>query len=165
MRGRRWECVIVTGDKDSLQLVTDTTHVKHVKSRMGQTETKEYTPVAFKEEYGFEPAKMVDLKALMGDASDNIPGVAGVGEKTALELVRRYGGIREIYDGLDALDIRDSVKKKLTDGRGAAAMSQTLATICRTCRWNLPRGKCAPRASITTVFMLCFKSLNFPADG
>jgi DNA polymerase-1 len=126
-----WECVIVTGDKDSLQLVTDTTHVKHVKSRMGQTETKEYTPEAFLEEYGFEPLKMVDLKALMGDASDNIPGVAGVGEKTALELVRRYGGIHEIYDGLDALDVRDSVKKKLSDGRDAAEMSHMLATICR----------------------------------
>lgn len=126
-----WECVIVTGDKDSLQLVTDTTHVKHVKSRMGQTETTEYTPAAFTEEYGFEPLKMVDLKALMGDASDNIPGVAGVGEKTALELVRRFGGIKEIYSELDALDIKDSVRKKLCDGKDAAELSYQLATICR----------------------------------
>jgi DNA polymerase I len=126
-----WACVIVTGDKDSLQLITGTTHVKHVKSRMGQTETTEYTPEIFREEYGFEPLKMVDLKALMGDASDNIPGVAGVGEKTALELVRRFGSVKEIYDGLDALDIKDSVRKKLSDGRDAAAMSYTLATICR----------------------------------
>lgn len=126
-----WECVIVTGDKDSLQLVTDTTHVKHVKSRMGQTETKEYTPESFAEEYGFEPIKMVDLKALMGDSSDNIPGVAGIGEKTALELVRRFGTVEEIYNALDYLDIKDSVKKKLSDGREAAAMSHMLATICR----------------------------------
>jgi DNA polymerase-1 len=126
-----WYCVIVTGDKDSLQLVSDTTRVRHVKSRMGQTETVEYTPAAFREEYGFEPLKMVDLKALMGDASDNIPGVAGVGEKTALDLVRRFGGIDEIYNGLDGLDVKDGVKAKLRDGSAAARMSFSLATICR----------------------------------
>ncbi len=126
-----WACVIVTGDKDSLQLVSDLTHVKHVKTRLGQTETIEYTPASFTEEYGFEPLKMVDLKALMGDVSDNIPGVAGVGEKTALELVRRFGSIDAIYGGLDTLDIKDSVRKKLSDGKDAAAMSYSLATICR----------------------------------
>ena len=124
-----WECVIVTGDKDALQLVSDLTRVKLVKSRMGQTETKEYTPLAFIEEYGFWPEKMIDLKALMGDASDNIPGVAGVGEKTALELVRRFGGIDEIYAGLDELDIKDSVRQKLEDGRERAELSYMLATI------------------------------------
>ena len=126
-----WDCVVVTGDKDSLQLVSDKTHVRHVKSRLGQTETTDYTPEAFREEYGFEPPLMVDLKALMGDASDNIPGVPGVGEKTALELVRRFGAVRDIYSGLDALDIRDSVKKKLREGREKAEMSYLLATICR----------------------------------
>ncbi|MDR3277366.1 MAG: DNA polymerase I, partial [Oscillospiraceae bacterium] len=97
---RDWECVIVTGDKDSLQLVTELTRVKHVKSRMGQTETIDYTVPVFVEEYGFEPPKLVDLKALMGDKSDDIPGVRGVGEKTAMELVRQYGGIAEIYGAL-----------------------------------------------------------------
>ena len=124
-----WECIIVTGDKDSLQLVSGSTRVKHVKTRMGQTETKDYTPAAFIEEYGFEPAKIIDLKALMGDSSDNIPGVPGVGEKTALDLVRRFGGIREIYAGLDALDIKDTVRKKLEAGRESAEMSYELATI------------------------------------
>ena len=123
------ECVIVTGDKDSLQLVSETTRVKHVKSRMGQTETKDYTAAAFIEEYGFEPNKMIDLKALMGDSSDNIPGVAGVGEKTALELVRRFGGISEIYAGLNELDIKDAVRKKLEAGHESAIMSFDLATI------------------------------------
>lgn len=70
-----WACEIVTGDKDSLQLITDTTHVCHVKTRMGQTETIEYTPEVFRAEYGFDPIHMIDLKALMGDSSDNIPGV------------------------------------------------------------------------------------------
>ena len=101
-----WECVIVTGDKDSLQLVSEGTTVCNVKSRMGQTETILYTPETFAQEYGFAPKGMVDLKALMGDSSDNIPGVPGVGEKTALDLVRRYGTVDEIYAKLDALDIR-----------------------------------------------------------
>lgn len=125
-----WECVIVTGDKDSLQLVSGTTHVRHVKSRMGKTETTEYTPGRFIEEYGFEPVKLIDLKALMGDSSDNIPGVAGVGEKTALDLVRRFGSVGEIYGALDTLDIKDSVRKKLREGHDAAVMSHMLATIC-----------------------------------
>ncbi|MCF0120389.1 MAG: DNA polymerase I, partial [Oscillospiraceae bacterium] len=124
-----WECVIVTGDKDSLQLVTETTRVNHVKSRMGQTETKNYTVEAFTEEYGFAPIKLIDLKALMGDTSDNIPGVAGVGEKTAMALVQRFGGIADIYENLSSPEIKESVRKRLDAGRDAAKMSYELATI------------------------------------
>ncbi len=124
-----WDCVIVTGDKDSLQLVTERTTVCHVKSRMGQTETILYTPERFREEYGFEPKRMVDLKALMGDTSDNIPGVPGVGEKTALDLLRRFGSLDAIYDGLDSLDIKDSLRKKLAAGEESARKSFWLATI------------------------------------
>ena len=127
-----WECVIVTGDKDSFQLISGTTRVKHVKSRMGQTETVDYTVPVFEAEYGFAPEKIVDLKALMGDSSDNIPGVAGVGEKTALELVRRFGSLEAIYRDLDTLEIRDSLRKKLAAGVDDARMSYELATICRT---------------------------------
>lgn len=83
-----WDCLIVSGDKDSLQLVTETTHVFHVKTRMGKTEEKEYTPALFREEYGFDPIHLIDLKALMGDPSDNIPGVPGVGEKQRRRLFR-----------------------------------------------------------------------------
>lgn len=126
-----WACEIVTGDKDSFQLITETTSVLHVKSRMGQTETILYDRARFEEEYGFAPPLMVDLKALMGDASDNIPGVPGIGEKTALDLVRRYGRVADIYAGLDGLDIKDSVRKKLAAGRESAEMSYTLATISR----------------------------------
>ena len=126
-----WECRIVTGDKDSFQLISDTTHICHVKSRMGQTETKEYTPELFREEYGFEPVHIVDLKALMGDSSDNIPGVAGVGEKTAMDLIQRYTTIDYIYEHLDELEIKDGVRKKLREGRESAEMSFELATICR----------------------------------
>ena len=125
-----WDCRIVTGDKDSFQLISETTHVCHVKSRMGQTETKEYTPELFREEYGFEPVRIIDLKALMGDSSDNIPGVAGVGGKTAMDLVQRYGTLQHIYDKLDELDIKEGVRKKLREGRESAELSYELATIC-----------------------------------
>ena len=93
-----WETVIVTGDKDSLQLVNEHTTVKLVTSRMGQTTTRDMTPEAFREEYGFEPIHIIDLKALMGDSSDNIPGVKGIGEKTAMGLVQLYGSIDHLYD-------------------------------------------------------------------
>ena len=124
-----WDCVIVTGDKDSLQLVTPRTTVCQVKTRMGQTETILYTPERFFEEYGFEPKRMVDLKALMGDSSDNIPGVPGVGEKTALDLLHRFGSLDAIYAGLDGLDIKDSLRKKLAAGEDSARKSFWLATI------------------------------------
>ena len=126
-----WDCVVVTGDKDSLQLISEHTCVCNVKTRMGQTETINYTPELFQAEYGFEPAKMVDLKALMGDSSDNIPGVPGVGEKTALDLLRRYGSLEGIYADLDALDVKESVRKKLREGEKSARLSYWLATILR----------------------------------
>ena len=124
-----WECRIVTGDKDSFQLISDTTHVCHVKSRMGQTTTTEYTPELFFEEYGFEPRSIIDLKALMGDASDNIPGVPGVGEKTAMALVQRYKHLETIYADIDMLDVKEGVRKKLREGRESAFLSFELATI------------------------------------
>ena len=124
-----WTCDVVTGDKDSLQLITDSTHVFNVKTRMGQTDTIEYTPERFREEYGFDPIRMIDLKALMGDSSDNIPGVPGIGEKTAKELLVRFGTVADIYRDLDALDIKPGVRKKLTEGRESAQLSFDLATI------------------------------------
>lgn len=128
---RGWDCTVVTGDKDSLQLISSVTTVCNVKSRMGKTETIMYTPETFREEYGFEPVRMIDLKALMGDSSDNIPGVPGIGEKTALDLIRRYDSIEKIYSGLDALDIKDGVRKKLEAGKESAQTSFWLATIMR----------------------------------
>lgn len=126
-----WDCVIVTGDKDSLQLVTESTTVCNVKTRMGHTETVLYTPEVFTTEYGFEPELIVDLKALMGDSSDNIPGVPGVGEKTAMDLVRRFGRIENIYSKLSEIDIKEGVRKKLYAGEESARMSYWLATIAK----------------------------------
>ena len=124
-----WECVVVTGDKDSLQLITDKTKVKLVSTRMGQTTTKDMTPDTFREAYGFDPIHMIDLKALMGDASDNIPGVSGVGEKTAMALVQQYATVDAIYAAMPDLDAKPGVIKKLDAGEEAARMSYRLATI------------------------------------
>ncbi len=130
-----WETVIVTGDKDSLQLVTDTTTVKLVSTRMGRTTTRDMTPESFREEYGFDPIHIIDLKALMGDASDNIPGVKGVGEKTAMALVGRYGSIDALYAAMPTPEMapgtpaKPGVIKKLQEGEEMARMSYNLATI------------------------------------
>ena len=126
-----WECVIVTGDKDSLQLISETTTVCNVKSRMGQTETINYTPARFREEYGFSPLRMVDLKALMGDTSDNIPGVPGIGEKTAMDLIQRYDTIDAIYSDVEGIAVKPGVRKKLIEGEESARQSFWLATIVR----------------------------------
>jgi DNA polymerase-1 len=124
-----WETVVVTGDKDSLQLVTEQTRVKLVSTRMGQTTTREMTPDAFTAEYGFDPIHMIDLKALMGDASDNIPGVPGVGEKTAMDLIQRYTSIENLYATFDSLEAKPGVLKKLDEGRDMAKLSYELASI------------------------------------
>ena len=123
------ECIIVTGDRDSFQLICETTHVLHMRTKNGQTDTTDYTLALFREEYGFDPPQLVDLKALMGDSSDNIPGVPGVGEKTALELVRRFGTIDALYAGLDTAQLRDSLRKKLAAGEASARLSYELAAI------------------------------------
>lgn len=124
-----WDCAIVTGDKDSLQLITDHTTVKLVTSRMGQTNWKDMTPVIFYEQYGFEPIHMIDLKGLMGDTSDNIPGIKGIGEKTAMGLLQRFGSIENIYANFDDPSIKGALRTKLDNGREAAKLSYDLATI------------------------------------
>ena len=124
-----WECVVVTGDKDSLQLITDKTKVKLVSTRMGQTTTKDMTPAAFREQYGFDPIHMIDLKALMGDASDNIPGVPGVGEKTAMDLIQKYGSIETLYEKMPDIEAKPAAIRKLAAGEESARHSYWLATI------------------------------------
>ena len=124
-----WECVVVTGDKDSLQLITDRTKVKLVSTRMGQTTTKDMTPDTFRERYGFEPIHMIDLKALMGDSSDNIPGVPGIGEKTAMDLIQKYESIDTLYGKLPDIEAKPAAIRKLTEGEESARHSYWLATI------------------------------------
>ena len=124
-----WDCVVVTGDKDSLQLITDHTKVKLVSTRMGQTTTKDMDEAAFREQYGFAPIHMIDLKALMGDTSDNIPGVPGVGEKTAMGLVQKYGSIEELYARMPDIEAKPAALRKLQEGEESARQSHWLATI------------------------------------
>lgn len=125
----QWECVIVTGDRDSLQLIDDYVHVKLVISKPGQTSYTLYDEPFFRQEYGFEPKRMVDLKSLMGDSSDNIPGVAGVGLKTAKELLLKFGTLQGVYNNLDDASIRPKLREKLEAGKESAFLSYELATI------------------------------------
>ncbi|MBE6688485.1 MAG: DNA polymerase I [Ruminococcaceae bacterium] len=118
-------CTIVTGDRDALQLVNDNCNV--IIAATGNDIL--YTPDTFREKYGFDPVHLIDLKALMGDSSDNIPGVPGIGEKTAMKLVGEYGDIEKLYESIENADVTKSVREKLAAGRDSAQMSYKLATI------------------------------------
>ena len=118
---------LLTGDKDSLQLISPRVHVLLA----GNTATTDTDEAAFTEKYGVRPDQFVDVKALMGDSSDNIPGVPGIGEKTALKLIAEFGSLDGIYEQLGTAKHTPSLLKKLTEGKDSAYLSQTLARICR----------------------------------
>ncbi len=120
------QCIIVTGDRDDLQLVNENVTV-YLSS--GKSENTIYDTKAVIEKYGVEPKALIDVKALMGDSSDNIPGVAGIGEKTALSLISQYRNIENIYNKIDELDIKEGVRTKLKNDRESAFLSKTLGTI------------------------------------
>ena len=124
------EVAIVTGDRDSLQLASRTTKIKIPTTRAGKTETDEYDLDKMLEKYGVSPEQFIDVKGLMGDASDNIPGVPGIGEKTALDLVLKFGSIENLYSGLENVD-KKGVREKLAANRELAYLSKRLATIDR----------------------------------
>ena len=124
-----WDCVVVTGDRDSLQLVDDHVTVKLVVTKGGQTTSTNYDPATFRAEYGFDPIRLIDLKALMGDSSDNIPGVAGVGPKTATDLLLKYGTLDGVYENLTPQNMKGKLYEKLETGRDNAYLSFDLATI------------------------------------
>lgn len=123
------ECFIATGDRDSFQLVRENVTVLLPHTKMGTTTTEIYTPARIQEEYGVTPIQMIDIKALQGDASDCIPGVAGVGQKTAGDLIRKFGTIQNIYDNIDTLEIKENLKNKLINDKEKAFLSYTLGTI------------------------------------
>ncbi len=124
------KCFIATGDRDSLQLISDNTAVLLAATKMGKAVTTVYDKAKLMEEYGVEPQGMIEIKALMGDSSDNIPGVAGIGQKTAGDLITKYGTIDYIYEHLDELDIKKGVHDKLEAGKDSAYLSRQLGTIC-----------------------------------
>lgn len=122
-----YEVYVLTGDRDALQLITDKTKVIYITNK----ENILYDTALFTENYGAPPPRLVDIKALMGDSSDNIPGVAGIGEKTAKKLISESGSLDAIYENLETIAVTNSVREKLRAGRDAAFMSAELARICR----------------------------------
>ena len=123
-------CYIATGDRDSLQLVRDNVNVVLATTKMGQSTTVLYDNAKIKEIYGVEPRQLIDIKAIQGDTSDNIPGVAGIGEKGAGELIRNFGSLEYIYENLENLDIKAGVKAKLEASKENAFLSKKLGEIC-----------------------------------
>ena len=121
------QCFVLTGDRDSLQLIDQNVTVLLATNK----ETVHYTPERFIKDYGFEPIKLIDLKSLMGDSSDNIPGVAGIGEKTASSLIKEYGSLENLYASYEDSSLTKGVKAKLAAGKASAEESKWLATIVR----------------------------------
>lgn len=117
--------VVATGDRDSFQLITEKVSVNLASNK----EDIYYTPADIKEKYGVDPIQMIEVKALMGDSSDNIPGVKGIGEKTAYDLIQKYSTVSNIYDKINELDISDKLRQKLIDGKDSCFMSRKLGTI------------------------------------
>ena len=124
-------CFIATGDKDDLQLASDKTKVILTVTKSGYNETIIYDDKAVKEKYHVTPTEFIDVKALMGDPSDNIPGVKGVGEKTAMSLIEKHHSIEYIYENIDDIGLKGTMLQKMKDGREMAFMSKELATINR----------------------------------
>lgn len=118
-------CLLATGDRDSLQLVSDTTTVLLATNK----ETIPMDPAAIMEKYGVAPRQLIEVKSLMGDSSDNIPGVAGIGEKTALMLVQNFGSLEGVYENIDDKRIKPGMRAKLSEHRAEAELSRTLGTI------------------------------------
>ena len=131
------ECVISTGDRDSLQLISEKTKVLLAATRNGKPEVLTMDKAAILEKYGFEPKMLIELKALMGDTSDKIPGVAGVGEKTAIDLVQKFGNLENLYENIESAEIKEGVRQKLIANKDNAYLSRFLGTICLEAPINL----------------------------
>lgn len=125
-----YECVIATGDRDSLQLVSPTVTVRIAATKMGKPDVTLYDEAKIMEVYGVTPPQLIDIKAIQGDTSDCIPGVAGIGEKGAKDLISRFGNLDYIYENIYTIDVKKGVRQKLIDGKENAYMSRMLGTIC-----------------------------------
>ena len=124
-------CVIATGDRDSLQLISDNVKVLLSATKAGKPEIITYDKAALFEKYGLTPCQMIELKALMGDQSDHIPGVLGVGEKTATDLIKKFGSVDAVYENIESNEIKDSVRAKLIADKENAYLSRFLGTIAK----------------------------------
>lgn len=155
------ECSILTGDKDDLQLASELVKIKLVISKMGSTTTTIYGADEVYEKYAVTPKEFIDVKGLMGDASDNIPGVKGIGEKTAFSLIEKYKSIDNIYSQLDEIDATPSVKKKLEEGKESAFLSRQLAEINRKVPMEFNVEDCRIREYDKDTLTDLFLKLNF----
>lgn len=128
---RKYECFIVSGDRDDFQLVNEYTTLLLPVTQKGGSETVTVTPEYIKEKYGLVPLQMIELKSIMGDSSDNIKGVPGIGEKGALDLILKFGSLDEVYENINSPEIKKGTREKLIDGKELAYLSHKLARICR----------------------------------
>jgi DNA polymerase-1 len=126
---RKDDCFLATGDRDSLQLVSPSTTVLLASTVMGRSQTVEMDEDAIREKYGIEPSQLIEVKSLMGDASDNIPGVKGIGEKTALNLIQKFGDLKGVYAHIDDPAIKPKQRENLQAYQADAELSHTLGTI------------------------------------
>ena len=124
------QCVIATGDRDSLQLVSPQVSVRIAATKFGRPEVTLYDMDMIRETYGLSPKQLIDVKALQGDTSDNIPGVTGIGQKGALELIQKFDSIANIYENIDTIEIKDAMRAKLIAGKESAELSYALGKIC-----------------------------------
>ena len=155
------ECSILTGDKDDLQLASQLVKIKLVISKMGSTTTTVYGADEVYEKYKVTPKEFIDVKGLMGDTSDNIPGVKGIGEKTAFSLIEQYKSIDSIYSKLEEIEVSPSVRKKLEEGKESAYLSRTLAEIDRKVPMDFDVKSCGIQEYNKQELAELFLRLNF----
>ncbi len=173
-RQRGDSCVIATGDRDTLQLVGGGVTVRLLSTKEGRPVATIYDEAAILEKYGVEPSLLLDIKAIQGDSSDNIPGVPGIGEKGALDLVSRFGTLEKIYENIDSTDIKAGTRKKLVEGRESAELSRWLGEVRTDAPVPTDPEEYVPsqpdsrrvRALMTDLELFSLlKKLNLPDDG
>lgn len=139
------ECIIATGDRDSLQLVSEHVSVRLTVTKMGRPEVTLYTEQTIKEEYGVTPKQLIDIKAIQGDTSDNIPGVKGIGKKGAADLIQSFGNLDYIYENIDTIDIKPGMRQKLKDDKDNAYLSRKLGEIYKEVPIDTSLDLCKPQ--------------------
>ena len=154
------QCRILTGDRDAFQLITEQIHVLLPTTRQGAAAAEHYDPAAIREKYGVSPERMLQVKALMGDASDNIPGVPGVGEKTALSLVTEYGDLENLYNHLQEIK-KPALRTKLETYKEQAFLSRELAEICKSVPLETPVSDFAVAEPDGPLLLSLLKRLEF----
>lgn len=156
--------ILLTGDRDSLQLSDKNVTPRIPITKGGKTYTEDYSPDIIKEKYGIEPIQFIEIKSLMGDNSDNIPGVPGVGEKTAFNLIQKFGTLDEVYNQVENLnnpEIKGKLREKLLENKELAYLSRELGTICKQVPLNVNLEDIKLRPYDNEKLYNLFKYLNF----